>query len=134
MTVPSGSKHTVYGIFYDDPEPICIYVGVTKRPITERFAEHRRNAKDTSTTKPLYFYIRKHNLHSRIYITALEEADGDFNHAGKVLWEAWWIRELEYAGHPLQNVAAGNKQPVRKKQTIHDLYKQINKQISKQVL
>lgn len=58
----------IYGLFFNDPEPKCIYIGVTSRTIEERFKEHSRDMRDASTTKDLYFYIRQKGIADRVYV------------------------------------------------------------------
>jgi hypothetical protein len=118
-------KQIVYGIFFDAPEPTCIYIGTTARPVLERFKEHKRNAKKPWTTKQLYYYIRQHNLLDRIYPVVLDERTS--NTTGE--WEDWWMEQFTTLGHPLQNAKRGNKTLTSKSSELDKLFKTINRKM-----
>lgn len=116
--------HYVYGLFVDDPEPTCIYVGTTGRDVKVRLAEHKRNARKGKIDKQLYFFMRKQNIIERVYIEVLESTDDVEN---VTFWEDDWIKLLEEDGHPLKNAKGGNAKVVRPKDAFKAMYDEINR-------
>ncbi|WP_371929839.1 GIY-YIG nuclease family protein [Uliginosibacterium sp. 31-16] len=115
----------VYGIFVNDPEPTCLYIGTTTDP-ERRFKQHMRGVRDTSTTKDLYFYCRQRGYTTQLYCEVLEQA-GDDEVAER--WEDYWLTEFIAIGHPVQNRKRGNRTTTAKRHDpIAQLFRQVNDQ------
>lgn len=112
----------LYGLWYDDPEPKCLYIGVTTRTVEERFKEHYKGMCDPGSTKDLYFHIRQKGIDpDRVYPTLVAEIDDGLD---TDQWEDFWVFELITAGHPLQNSIRGNKRIAKKRGESLNLLKQ----------
>lgn len=103
----------VYGIFFNDPEPQCCYVGVTDRSIEQRWKEHQKGIQDASNDKELYFFIRNRGLQDKAYIEQIE-AIPDGGATGT--WEDFWVKEFIKLGHPIRNAISGNKKVAKKRE------------------
>lgn len=98
----SMHHENIYGIFtVDNDKQTFHYVGITKRPLDARFAQHRHAAKSPLAIKPLYKLMNEVGV-KNFNIVLLDTTESG-------LFESDYVKTLIEAGHPLLNSNTGNK-------------------------